>query len=622
MSTKSKVEDSHFKDPNKSVFERGQKPEHGQKLVHDIFAGHDAEKKAYKDQHKDAKDPRKLEENAEAAATKRELQKLNEQFKKHLPEGSQIVGHGKGKNGDYIFVKPSKDSKDVYAVNPDTGKPEAHYRITEGGQWAQVGKGKNNNESLTFKDKSKVEFDEHHRVAKIATSENKSIELTYGKDNKVQSYKSPDGTVLTRKEGNTWSSSKGGADWKGDITVDQKTGNVTEKYDSGHLHTIRRDGSQHWKNPDHSETDWDKGGKLQQVKYPDGKSVEIKYGPDNKPVSYKDQDGSQWSTTDNQNWRNDKTGEKYSGSLSNDSMGNVIWARSDGFTHTYNRDGSHHWKNSNDSETEFNSKGKLTHLKDATNQTVDLKYGSDGNANYYKDKSGHEWNSKDGHHWVAKDGKSNFDGKITNDANGNITVTRDDKSSTTYGNDGSVVERDSNNRLKQVVNSQRTENYEYEGDALSKISVAEPNGSKHVWEKKGNQWTIDNKAEPSVKDVRPNANGTVDLTLADGVSSKWYPDGHSEQFKNGQKTADSYPSYKVEYFPGGQRNIEFQDPHSQYPKTTDTLVSRNGSWEFKRQGVSHTVTNVVERSNGDITFTDPVTKKQVTVHQHRSPEAQ
>jgi hypothetical protein len=411
MGTKSNVEDSHFKDPSKSVFERGQKPEHGQKLVHDIFAGHDAEKKAYKDQHKDAKDPQKLEENAEAAATKRELGKLNEKFKQHLPEGSQIVGHGHGKSGDYLFVKPSKDSKDVYAINPDTGKPEAHYRV-EDKKWVQVGKNPDGGEKKTYPGGSQVITDKEGHVTKVTDVNSKGQKTT-------EEFKWDHGKLTDYKDkgGQQWHSNDGGKTFTGphnekmSVSANEK-GEITKTDLSKHTQTVeRRDGS---------EVTTDDKKRITQIKDGAGNETKLHYAGDSKTVDSYEKNGEVWTMKNGKDWTAPGR-QPYEGALKVDPDGTVTWT-SKTETQVNKRDGSKSIEYADKSHTDLDATGRVTHVRDAKGKTEDFQYDDKG-IKRYKDSDNHVWNRGDTlkppkaeNEWVNEKGEL---------AKGTVEVSRD-----------------------------------------------------------------------------------------------------------------------------------------------------------------------------------------------------
>jgi hypothetical protein len=51
------------------------------------------------------------------------------------------------------------------------------------------------------------------------------------------------------------------------------------------------------------------------------------------------------------------------------------------------------------------------------------------------------------------------------------------------------------------------------------------------------------------------------------------------------------------------------------------LAYRDAARGLLRKGDTRKVASLNQNSNGDVTYADPVTMKQVTVHQNRSPEA-
>jgi len=315
-----------------SVYDQKQRPEHGQNLVQDALSGHYGDKHDVKEHHKgDITEKTKPEMSAESKFTHRELEKLNHAFQQYLPEGSQIVGHGKGQgNHEYLFVKPNKDSKDIYAVDPDTGKPAAHYRV-ENHKWVQIGQNHDGGETKSYSDHSKVTTDKQGLLidSKIKTAiAGSKVEIRKAPElklldagaiatfvnGKMSELDTPNGgkrmyeygdkgdphanglTSIKLDNGDSFSYDAGKQNWthhskSGDTQLaaspytDDKTGDFTYKAESGWSSTLRGNGS---------VIDRDEQFRVSDVVDASGQKTSFDYSKDAQHPSVKLPDGTSW----------------------------------------------------------------------------------------------------------------------------------------------------------------------------------------------------------------------------------------------------------------------------------------------------------------------------------------
>lgn len=369
--------------------------------------------------------------------TNRELAELNKQYKEHFAsKDTVIVGHGQASDGhghkkEYLFVKPNKDSHDIYAIDPDTGKPTGHYKI-EGGKWLSVKEHKDTDPKNAGGSVEEL-YDHGKKVGQVISNKegqithiqdskgNDTMSVRYAADGKTpiefSSGSPPAAYVRVEGKADTWRL-KDAKDDKNDINthvaVDRDSVTFTDKK-TGVIHKYNGDGTQRVENPqDHSVKDFNSAGQLTHERFAGGKEVNIGYNDAGVPVSFKDEHGKVWTKPDpaKEHWESKTVqGGKekvttFEGTLTPDaSSGTITWKGTEGtkdaqLSHIYNADGSEHFQK-HKASWDVNPQGKMTHQKDEDGVETTIKYNNAGQPEYYK-RGDEEWTSKNGTDWTAK----------------------------------------------------------------------------------------------------------------------------------------------------------------------------------------------------------------------------
>jgi YD repeat-containing protein len=340
--------------------------------------------------------------------------------------------------------------------------------------------------------------------------------------------------------------------------------------------------------PGETATQPEDGNRPETIKYPNGDSANVKYGPDGKPSDIEFSNGYKLSKNSDGKWTATDNGESKPTDIKDVEVspdGSLIQTDNKGNQRTTLPDGSQSVEYKDGHSYQTDSQGRVTQEKRGSGDELKFKYDENGSLTEMEDHRGNKA-QKDGDDWkhYGKDGQEKADSVEKNttksvDERGNlVTENKDDGTKVTERPDGSAqlqnrdrskVEIDKDGKVTSTTGSDgNTVKYGYD-DKGQLSEIEDKFGNKAVKDKESDTWkhygpdgkektdereentkiTVNNDGSVTRENTTDNTTTTKDINQ---TTSRTNADGSTESIKlDGTHTIKNSDGSSVEHSTDG-----------------------------------------------------------------------